>query len=112
MATICQTKFKRRESFKDVLCCRDYSERVVSIFTHQIQSEYYGENISVYIDVIALEHFSALHKSGINAPTKSRSRHAVFHSFFSDYRKHDSATTTEQSKNLIGLLKERKLLTS
>ena len=33
-----QTVFKRRESFKDVLCRRDYSERVVASFFHQIQS--------------------------------------------------------------------------
>ena len=34
----CRTEFKRRKSFQDVLCRRDYSERVVSIFPHQIQS--------------------------------------------------------------------------
>ena len=33
-----QTAFKRRESFQDVLCRRDYSERVVASFPHQIQS--------------------------------------------------------------------------
>ena len=33
-----QTAFKHRESFKDVLCCRDYSERVVASFSHQIKS--------------------------------------------------------------------------
>ena len=32
------TAFKRRELFQDVLCRRDYSERVVSIFANQIQS--------------------------------------------------------------------------
>ena len=34
----CQTAFKRRESFQDVICCSDYSERIVSSFPHQIQS--------------------------------------------------------------------------
>ena len=34
-----RTSFKRRELFQDVLCCRDYAERVVAIFSHQIQSE-------------------------------------------------------------------------
>ena len=34
----CRTEFKRRESFKDVLCRRDYAERVVASFAHQIQS--------------------------------------------------------------------------
>ena len=32
-----QTMFKRRESFQDVLCSRDYAERVDASFTHQIQ---------------------------------------------------------------------------
>ena len=35
-----RTAFKRRESFQYVLCHRDYSERVVAIFYHKIQSEY------------------------------------------------------------------------
>ena len=33
-----RTAFKRREIFQYVLCCNDYSERVVAIFAHQIQS--------------------------------------------------------------------------
>ena len=33
------TSFKRRELFQDFLCRRDYSERVVASFYHQIQSE-------------------------------------------------------------------------
>ena len=43
------TAFKRRELFQDVLCCRDYAERLVASFAHQIQSEYYGGNRSVSI---------------------------------------------------------------
>ena len=35
------TAFKRGELFQDVLCCRDYDERLAAIFTHKIQSEYY-----------------------------------------------------------------------
>ena len=54
-----QTMFKRSEQFQDVLCLCDYAERVVAIFVYQIQSEYYGRNISVSIDHIALEHLSA-----------------------------------------------------
>ena len=42
-----------------MLCRRDYAERVVASFTHQIQSEYYGGNISVSIEGIALEKFCA-----------------------------------------------------
>ena len=44
-----QTLFKLRESFQDVLCCRDYSEKVVASLPQQIQSEYYGGNRSVSI---------------------------------------------------------------
>ena len=47
-----RTAFKRRESFQDVLCCRDYDERVVVSFYHQIQSEYYGGNRSMSIRVL------------------------------------------------------------
>ena len=32
-----RTVFKRLESFQDVLCHRDYAERVVASFSHQIQ---------------------------------------------------------------------------
>ena len=56
------TVFKRRELFQDVLCCLDYSERVVVSFPNQIQSEYYGGNISVSTEGIELEHFSAFTK--------------------------------------------------
>ena len=31
-----QTVFKRRKSFQDVLCCRDYADRVFASFSHQI----------------------------------------------------------------------------
>ena len=33
-----QTAFKRRKSFQDILCRRDYAYRVVDIFSNQIQS--------------------------------------------------------------------------
>ena len=34
-----RTAFKRRELFQDVLCRRDYVERIVTSFSHQIQPE-------------------------------------------------------------------------
>ena len=105
-----RTAFKRRESFQDVLFCRDYSERVVASFPHQIQSEYYDGNISVSIEGISLEHFSALPQTEINSSTKPCPRHAVFH-FPPDDSKQDSVTTTAQRKRLIELLKEQKLIT-
>ena len=33
-----RTDFKRRELFQDVLCRRDYDERLVASFANQIQS--------------------------------------------------------------------------
>ena len=56
------TAFKRHELFQDVLCCRNYSERVVANFANQIKSEYYVVNISVSIDGIALEHLGQYHR--------------------------------------------------
>ena len=76
------TSFKRRELYQDVLYRRYYAERVVARFAHQIQSEYYGRNRSVYIDGIALEHFSALPLADINSTTPSRQHQAVFYSFY------------------------------
>ena len=77
-----RTAFNRRKSFQDVLCCRDYAERVVASFAKQIQSEYYGGNRSVSIEGIELEHLIVLPKSGINSSTKSCPRHEVFQFFF------------------------------
>ena len=49
-----RTAFKQHELFQDVLCLRDYAERVVASFANKIQSEYYGGNRSVSIEGIAL----------------------------------------------------------
>ena len=64
------------------------------------------------IEGIVLEHFSALPKAYINSTTPSRQRHAVFHSFLSDERKQDDATTTAHSNRLISFLKVKKILTT
>ena len=64
------------------------------------------------IDGIALENFSTLPNSGINASTKSCPRHTVFHYFLSDDRKQDATTNTSYIKIFIELLKEIKLLAS
>ena len=53
-----RTSIKRRKSFQDVLCRRNYDERLVASFTYQIQSELYSRNVSVSIEGIALEHLS------------------------------------------------------
>ena len=77
-----RTAFKRRELFQDVLCRRDYAERVVVSFSNQIKSDYYGGNRSVSIEGIALEHFSAVPQTDIKSTKIQRPRHAVFHSFY------------------------------
>ena len=106
MVTLVETVFKRRESFQDFLCRRDYSEKVVASFDNQIQSEYYGVNRSVSTEVIALEHFSALTQTEINLSTKPFPQHAVFLFFFkSDDSKQGAATTTAHIKRFIYLLK-------
>ena len=70
--------FKNWGSLHDVLCQSDYAERVVSIFPHQIKSEYYGDNISVTIEVIALENFSDSQKPSSLLASINLSSHAVF----------------------------------
>ena len=64
------------------------------------------------IEGIALEHFSALPKTGINSSTKSCPRHTVFHSFLSDDSKQDSATTNSYRNHLIEMIKEKVLTSS
>ena len=43
-------------SYQYVLCQCDYTEYVMTSFANQIQSEYYGVNIYVFIEGIALHH--------------------------------------------------------
>ena len=62
----------------------------------------------MYIEGIALEHFSAAPQADINSSTLSRPRHAVFHSFLSDDSKQYSATITARIKRLISFIKEKK----
>ena len=64
-----------------MLCRRDYAERIVAIFAHQIQSEYHGGNISVSIVGIVLEYFSSLLQTQINSSTKACICYALFNYF-------------------------------
>ena len=72
----------------------------------------YGGNRYVYIEGIALEHFSTSPQADINSSTLSHPRHAVFHSFLSDDSKQDAATTTAHSKRLISLIKNKQVLST
>ena len=49
-----------------MLCFYYYSDRVVASFVHQMQYEYYDGNISVSIEGIALEKFSATTQPHLN----------------------------------------------
>ena len=90
-----------------MLCRRDYDERLVAIFSNQIQPEYYGGNRSLSINSIILEPLSELPQIEMNSSKKTCPQHAVFH-FFSDDSKKDSTTTTTQSNCFIELLKNLK----
>ena len=79
--------FKRRIKQHGLLCWRDYSERILSRFAHQIQSEYYCGNCSVYIEGVSLDHSSASNQANSQLISETVSRQAVFCSFLLDYRK-------------------------
>ena len=76
--------------YQDVLCRRYYEEHVVAIFAQQMQSEYYGGNISAYIEGILLEHFSATDQETPSQYLHSHTLHAVFNLFLSDHSKQDT----------------------
>ena len=80
---------------------------MVASFANQIQSKYYGGNRYLYIEGIALEHFSAATQSDINSSSLPCPRRAVFHSFLSDDSKQDAATTTAHRNRLISFLKKK-----
>ena len=61
--------FERRELSQNVLFHRDYAERLVARFAHQIKSEYYGGNRSVSMEGISMETFSSLPKVDVNSTT-------------------------------------------
>ena len=79
---------------------------VVSSFSHQIQSGYYGGNMYVSIEGIVLGHFSASHHPITLLASYHVSRQAVFN-FFSYGIKLYAATTAEHSKHIIELLQNR-----
>ena len=65
MVTLVELHLNAANNFEDVLCRRDYAERLVASFAKKIQSEYYGGNISVSIEGIVLEQLSALPQTEI-----------------------------------------------
>ena len=73
--------FKRRGNSHDALCHSYYAEWVVSIFSYQIQSDYYVGKRSVYIEFITLEHYSVSHHSSSFLVSDCVLRHPVLHYF-------------------------------
>ena len=108
----CREAFKHHSAKQDVLYCLDYAEILVASVSHQIQSDYYGGNISVSIEGIASEHFHAPMHTETSGTTLARTRHDVFHSFFSDDIKEDSITTISHIKRIIELLKQRHIMSN
>ena len=92
--------------YQDVLCRRYYEEHVVAIFAQQMQSEYYGGNISAYIEGILLEHFSATDQETPSQYLHSHTLHALFNLFLSDHSKQDTDTTAVHNKLIMELLKD------
>ena len=72
-----------------------------------MQYEYYGSNISVYIEGIALESFSRAEPFLSLSKSKSCKEHAGIHYFLSDDIKQDAATTYAHRKCIIELLNQR-----
>ena len=68
--------------------------------------------MSVYIEVIALEHFSAPKHTEISGTTHARTRHAVFNLFMFNDRKQDSTITTSHRKHIIELLNQRNIMSN
>ena len=108
VVTLVKLRLNAANHFKMCVFRLDYADRLVASFANQIQSEYYGGNRSVSIEVIALEHFCALPQTKINSSTKPCPRHAVFCYFLLDNSKQNAATTTAHSKILIEQLYNKK----
>ena len=81
-----------------------YAERLVSIFTRQVQCEYCGGNISLYIEGIVLEQFSTFKQLVVLSYSGDLSWHAVFHSFSSDEIKQDAGTTSDIQLLFVDLI--------
>ena len=89
----------------DDLCCFYYFERLVASFARQIKPEYNSGNISVSIEGISLEHFSALPKSDKHLKTITSTAHSVYLLLLSDDIQQDAAIANAHRNSLIALIK-------
>ena len=64
-------EFKSRRKKFDVFFRSDHGERIVSLFDHQIKYEYYVGNMSVSIEGVSLERFSASNQASSSFTTGS-----------------------------------------
>ena len=74
----CHESFKRCRKQHGVLWWSDYKDRIVSIFAHQIKSEYYGGNCYVSIGGIAVDNFSVSNHSSSSLTSEIVSCQAFF----------------------------------
>ena len=91
-----------------VLCHSDYTEQLLDIFAHQIQSEHYGGNKSLSIEGISLEQLSASTQPLLLFSKKSCTCNTVFQSFLSYDNNQDADRTSTYNKRVIELLTNRK----
>ena len=63
--------------------------------------------MSISIEGISLEHFSASHHSSPFLVSDHVSNHAVFYYYFSDDRKQDASTTSTHSNRIVELFQNR-----
>ena len=75
----CCEAFRHHAAFEYFLSYCDYAEKVVAIFSYQIKSWYYGVDISVSIEGVALDNFSASTQSLLLSAPKSRIGNSLFH---------------------------------
>ena len=92
------------------MCFCDYSERMVASFAHQIQSEYYGGNMYVSIEVIPLEHFREPKNTETEGTPQAHTSNVVFHSLLSDDRKKGSSKNIAHKNCIVELLKQRNIM--
>ena len=101
-----QVAFNCCSDFQDLLCRRDYSERIIARLAHQIEYVYYGGNRYVSIEGIALEHFSSIDQETSSSYSHSRIWYALLRQFLYHHIKQDTFKTATHSKQIIELMKK------
>ena len=96
--------FKSRAAYQDVFWRQYYTEFVVTVFSHQTQSEYYiSKSIFIYWMHWII---SATHQGTLSSSFHSGKRHDVFQYFMSGNSKKDASKTSSHSKHKLFFLSE------